>query len=263
MYLNLLKSGKYLEKLVSMTKNIRYPETWDKSMTASIGKKVRELRQNLGITVEQLSERTKKLGYEVPRNSITNLELGRKHTATVQDLLVLADSLKTDLPTLMGLSAEFEAKRFYDQIEAELHESASAVSRALHNFLDAQAGFLTSFRYGMSDEVIQEVDKYRALNLEVYKQYELWEILKDVSYWHLRNGLSHLEESKDERDKEEFQKLMSSYDPVKDAEEEFGVTGTGKQPQFIESRLRELETLRAALEAKEEPRPSEEIGGEA
>lgn len=66
---------------------------WSKEVTGEIGKNIQFFRELEGISAEKLSNRTEKLGYKVPRNSIANIENNRKVTITLQELIIIARAL--------------------------------------------------------------------------------------------------------------------------------------------------------------------------
>lgn len=69
---------------------------WAAGWTAAIGEAVRLGRRRRGLSAEQLSAKCAEVGYPIPRNTITNLENGRKTALPLHELVVLARAL--DLP---------------------------------------------------------------------------------------------------------------------------------------------------------------------
>ena len=49
-----------------------------KSRVSTIAKRVKEIRASKGMRGDDLSARTKELGYEIPRSTLANIEIGRK-----------------------------------------------------------------------------------------------------------------------------------------------------------------------------------------
>lgn len=74
---------------------------WGRNLTRSIGQNVRRYRQNLGWSAQDLSNETKLRGYPIPRSTIANIEGRPKNTITLQETLILADSLGVSLATLL------------------------------------------------------------------------------------------------------------------------------------------------------------------
>lgn len=67
---------------------------WGVAWTRRIGRTLRKARSSLGLSAQSLSDRTRELGFEVPRNTIANLENGRrKDSISVQEIAVLAYAL--------------------------------------------------------------------------------------------------------------------------------------------------------------------------
>lgn len=77
-------------------------ESWAHDLTLDIGENLRNYREIKKISAQSLSDLTEELGYRVPRNSIANLENGRKSSVAIQDLLVMAKALGVPLGTLLA-----------------------------------------------------------------------------------------------------------------------------------------------------------------
>lgn len=67
--------------------------SWPAKLTSTIGREVRRLRQERGLTAAELSGACAALGMEVPSRTITNWETGKRATIAVTDLLVVAEAL--------------------------------------------------------------------------------------------------------------------------------------------------------------------------
>lgn len=72
--------------------------SWAQELAVEIGRSVRLIRGRRGLSAEQLSSRCAELGHAIPRNTIANLENGRKETVPVHELIVLAQAL--DVPPI-------------------------------------------------------------------------------------------------------------------------------------------------------------------
>lgn len=66
---------------------------WPANWTAAIGKTVRLVRERQKLSAQQLSVRCAVAGYPIPRNTIANLENGRKETLPLHELVILARAL--------------------------------------------------------------------------------------------------------------------------------------------------------------------------
>jgi transcriptional regulator with XRE-family HTH domain len=66
-----------------------------------IGENVRAIRKARRLSTQKLSELCTGVGYAVPRNTIVNLETGRKESLSVQELVAIA--LALDTPPVMLL----------------------------------------------------------------------------------------------------------------------------------------------------------------
>lgn len=74
---------------------------WARRWTEAIGQQLQRLRGQRNLSARELSERTADLGYLVPRNTIANLENGRKTSASVAEVAILAAAL--DVPPVLLL----------------------------------------------------------------------------------------------------------------------------------------------------------------
>ncbi|MDP9460265.1 MAG: helix-turn-helix domain-containing protein [Actinomycetota bacterium] len=64
---------------------------WVRRWTASVAEALKAARGRM--SAQQLSERCAGLGYPIPRSTITNLEIGRKESISIQEVAVLAKAL--------------------------------------------------------------------------------------------------------------------------------------------------------------------------
>lgn len=76
-------------------------EEWRKSWTTAIAKRVKDLRAKKGMKGADLSERTKALGYEIPRSTLANIEIGRKSSIGVHEIAILAAALEVPPVSLL------------------------------------------------------------------------------------------------------------------------------------------------------------------
>ncbi|GAB2474480.1 helix-turn-helix domain-containing protein [Xylanimonas ulmi] len=66
---------------------------WAQKWAESIGESLQRLRKLRGVSAQQLSERCATIGYPIARNTIANIENGRKRDVPVQEVAVLAAAL--------------------------------------------------------------------------------------------------------------------------------------------------------------------------
>lgn len=66
---------------------------WPRAWTREIGAAVQLHRKRQGLSAEALSARCSDVGYPIPRNTIANLENGRKEGVPVHEVMVLAMAL--------------------------------------------------------------------------------------------------------------------------------------------------------------------------
>lgn len=78
-------------------------QAWPSSVTRVVAAQIRLWRERRGLSALQLSERTKGLGYHIPRSVIANLENDRRDTISVAEILVVAAAL--DVPPIMLITA--------------------------------------------------------------------------------------------------------------------------------------------------------------
>jgi transcriptional regulator with XRE-family HTH domain len=76
--------------------------TWSGRITKAVARRIRRWREDIGLSAQQLSERTRELGFEVPRTVIANLENGRRETLSVAEFLVISAAL--DIPPVLLLA---------------------------------------------------------------------------------------------------------------------------------------------------------------
>jgi transcriptional regulator with XRE-family HTH domain len=74
---------------------------WPAKITRLIADQIRHYRKRRGMSVQQLSDEVARLGLPIERPVLSNLELGRRHTISVAELLVIAAALR--LPPLVLL----------------------------------------------------------------------------------------------------------------------------------------------------------------
>ncbi|UVI34999.1 helix-turn-helix domain-containing protein [Brevibacterium spongiae] len=85
-------------------------DEWRKSWVDTIAKRVKEIRAEKGMTGSDLSERTRELGYEIPRSTLANIEIGRKSAIGVHEVAILAAAL--DVPPIALLFDYATGKKF-------------------------------------------------------------------------------------------------------------------------------------------------------
>ena len=67
---------------------------WAKETTQRVGRAVRARRTRLKLSAQNVSEACSKVGYQIPRNTIANLENGRKAEVTLAEVMTLAAALR-------------------------------------------------------------------------------------------------------------------------------------------------------------------------
>lgn len=74
---------------------------WPREWTAQVGRAVVRCRKQQGVSAARLSELCAEAGFPIPRNTITNLENGRKEALPVHEVVVLAEALKVSPADLL------------------------------------------------------------------------------------------------------------------------------------------------------------------
>lgn len=85
---------------VAMNDSDNWPAQW----TKAIGASAKARRKELGLSAEKVAQRCTDLGFPIPRNTIANLESGRKASLPVHELAILARALETS-PTALAVPA--------------------------------------------------------------------------------------------------------------------------------------------------------------
>jgi transcriptional regulator with XRE-family HTH domain len=68
-------------------------DTWGERLTLRIGERIRSARLARGLSVRDLALRTQNLGQPVSRQSLVNLESGRRSSVGVEELFIIAHAL--------------------------------------------------------------------------------------------------------------------------------------------------------------------------
>ncbi|MGY1609368.1 helix-turn-helix domain-containing protein [Geodermatophilus sp. SYSU D00700] len=74
---------------------------WAQRLTAVIAGQLKAIRQERGMSAQQLADATVNLGHPVPRSVIANLENGRRDSIGIPEVLVLARALDVPPVTLL------------------------------------------------------------------------------------------------------------------------------------------------------------------
>src|SRR5262245_48580908 len=74
----------------------RSPDAWSASLTRSIGNEIVRHRKSRKWSAQRLADECTNLGLTMPRDVITDLEIGRRANVSVAELLVIAAAL--DVP---------------------------------------------------------------------------------------------------------------------------------------------------------------------
>lgn len=78
--------------LLLMIRHNESPE-WAHTLAARVGLRVKKYRTQVGLSAQMLADRTAALGHEVKRSVIAEMENGKRTTAPLADVLVLARGL--------------------------------------------------------------------------------------------------------------------------------------------------------------------------
>ena len=78
---------------------------WPARLTAITAERIKTYRQMRGMSAQQLADVCKRIGYEVPRSVIANIESGRRPWLSVAELLTIAQALGVS-PVLLIIPLE-------------------------------------------------------------------------------------------------------------------------------------------------------------
>lgn len=73
---------------------MKQPSDWPGEWTKQIGRAVARHRKMKGLSAQALSDKCAEVGFSIPRNTITNLENGRKEGIPIHEVWVLAKALE-------------------------------------------------------------------------------------------------------------------------------------------------------------------------
>lgn len=114
---------------------------WEAEVTGRVARNVQEYRRESGLSAQRLSDETATLGYPIARNTIANLEAGRKATVTVQEVLVLAEALGVPFAALLYSPLHpGEAVRPTPHRDARAHQEMDR----LHEIRTFESGYISS-----------------------------------------------------------------------------------------------------------------------
>lgn len=77
-------------------------EQWRDEYISTIARNVREYRDRLGISAQQLSDRTEKAGFKIPRSSIANIETGAKKSYPIHEMVTIARAFGLPIQGLLA-----------------------------------------------------------------------------------------------------------------------------------------------------------------
>ncbi|MFC5951288.1 helix-turn-helix domain-containing protein [Pseudonocardia lutea] len=75
---------------------------WEKELVRCIADEVRRYRNKRRMSAQQLADRCRDLGYDIPRSVLANLESYRRKSVSLAELLVLAEAL--EVPPVLLIS---------------------------------------------------------------------------------------------------------------------------------------------------------------
>lgn len=99
---------------------------WGQAVLRQFAKSMQSRRDELGLSAQQLADRTAALGHPITRQAISRMENGTRDRLLLPDALVIAEALNTSLATLLypampdGLAEQFPG-RFVSSWEAALN----------------------------------------------------------------------------------------------------------------------------------------------
>jgi transcriptional regulator with XRE-family HTH domain len=172
---------------------------WSGNWTRLIGQNVRAVRKRRKLSTLKLSELcTERVGFAVPRNTIVNLETGRKESLSVQELVALALALEPppvmllypldqDVEIAPGVARsplhaiEWFAGRWNADTPSELTDSDRLVALELRDFRSYVEFSLHAHKWTAAIDSVAGADDARAVELRRGYQDRLAEALEQMS----------------------------------------------------------------------------------
>ncbi|WP_101642284.1 helix-turn-helix domain-containing protein [Brevibacterium antiquum] len=85
-------------------------EEWREGISRGTQERIRDRRRELGLTMDELSERTAKIGFEIPRSTLANIEIQRKAHVALHEVLVLAEALESSPAAIIAGDGDSEVE---------------------------------------------------------------------------------------------------------------------------------------------------------
>lgn len=98
--------------------------SWADRLTAQIGQNIKQRREALSLSAEQVAAAATSLGMNISRQMITNLETGRRASISVAELAIIAEALNVEPvaliypPTDLGREVEYLPGKTAETIDA-------------------------------------------------------------------------------------------------------------------------------------------------
>jgi transcriptional regulator with XRE-family HTH domain len=136
--------------------------SWPARLTRSIAGQVKRHRTKSDISAQQLSEACAKLGLEIPRSTIADLENGRRASISVAELLVLARALGVaPLLLVFPVGSEAESEVLPGELRSPFRAALWAAGEAPFPGPD-DAAYITSITEDWNAATANPLALYRA-----------------------------------------------------------------------------------------------------
>ena len=178
-------------------------EQWVTETHARIASAIKRLRDEAGMSAQQLADRTAKLGYAISRSQIANYESARKKNLDITELVVLAAALNTSPVSLIypgpyRRSVSVLPGKVVTEFEAVQWFSALDWLNMLIDF-DVSQDLDELVARGVGDDAPAIAGAFRVAALEARNQWR--DGTKEIGLWRLRDELqSRLNELMRKRD---------------------------------------------------------------
>lgn len=156
-----------------------------KGLSRRVGKNIRQKRIDNGLTIAGLSEKTKHSGYEIAKNTITNIELGRKASVSIEELFTLSQALETTPDTLLGdLQGNADiVKKEVDGDFKRLNLRFEKLEQSLRLFtIEARSFFKIPNRSpALAEETYRLILEEKLSRVEEVEKFKVWDVLVQVT----------------------------------------------------------------------------------
>ena len=166
---------------------------WSRAWTLLVGKQVRAIRSTKGLSAQDLSDKCAVIGFTVARNTISNLENGRKEVVTIQEIVVMAFALGCP-PVALLYPLEAEEVEMLPSLEKVPFYAAQWFSGHWHGSSDDDGwGMTLTERTDESALVLGLLREYVELQAQRRRLLKVLPAAPQDSWKYLSESLKHAE----------------------------------------------------------------------